>query len=374
MNFDDIRPYNDSEIQAAMQRVAALDLAPQIVRFVYPEADIAVQLKRLADVKTSLELQSTFMNDAIKRIIELTTDGLTHTGLGYLRRRGNYLFLSNHRDITLDAFLLQHLLLEEKGKTSYIVFGDNLLAMPAAADLFRCNKLISMHRGGTPRAFYESLAHLSRYLHLLIEEQQLHEALGHARHVSPGPADVLQGILPLRLAAPAILKMLAMGSDCKQLEALEALNIVPMSISYEWDPCDTMKANELAVSETGEYKKAPGEDLASVVTGIQGHKGRVHLSIGKPLSPEELVPADGEDLFEHVARVVDSRIIHSYKLMPSNYAAYDMLNHRSRFRSRYGAATMLELEHRMATLADEKRRKLLLEMYANPVVSALETR
>ena len=172
MNFDDIRPYNDSEIQAAMQRVAALDLAPQIVRFVYPEADIAVQLKRLADVKTSLELQSTFMNDAIKRIIELTTDGLTHTGLGYLRRRGNYLFLSNHRDITLDAFLLQHLLLEEKGKTSYIVFGDNLLAMPAAADLFRCNKLISMHRGGTPRAFYESLAHLSRYLHLLIEEQR----------------------------------------------------------------------------------------------------------------------------------------------------------------------------------------------------------
>ncbi len=365
MNFDDIRPYNDSEIQAAMQRVAALDLAPQIVRFVYPEADIAVQLKRLADVKTSLELQSTFMNDAIKRIIELTTDGLTHTGLGYLRRRGNYLFLSNHRDITLDAFLLQHLLLEEKGKTSYIVFGDNLLAMPAAADLFRCNKLISMHRGGTPRAFYESLAHLSRYLHLLIEEQRQSVWIAQKNGRAKDGLD---------RTAPAILKMLAMGSDCKPLEALEALNIVPMSISYEWDPCDTMKANELAVSETGEYKKAPGEDLASVVTGIQGHKGRVHLSIGKPLSPEELVPADGEDLFEHVARVVDSRIIHSYKLMPSNYAAYDMLNHRSRFRSRYGAATMLELEHRMATLADEKRRKLLLEMYANPVVSALETR
>lgn len=365
MNFDDIRPYNDQEIPAAMQRVAALDVAPQIVRFVYPDADIAGQLQRLASVKSSLELQSTFMNDAIKRIINLTTDGLTYTGLGYLRRKGSYLFISNHRDITLDAFLLQHLLLEQKGKTSYIVFGDNLLAMPAAADLFRCNKLISMHRGGTPRAFYESLAHLSRYLHILIEQE--HQSVWIAQKNGRAKDG-------LDRTAPAILKMLAMGSDQKPLGALAALNIVPMSISYEWDPCDAMKANELALSEEGEYKKAPGEDLASVVTGIQGRKGRVHLSIGRPLSPDELVPADGEDIFEHVAKVVDSRIIHNYKLMPSNYAAYDMLYSSSRFRSRYGAATVLELEHRSSALADDNRRRRLLEMYANPVVSALGRR
>ncbi len=358
MNYDDIRPFTDAEVPAAMQRIGSMDVTPQIVHFVYPESDVKSQIGRLLAVRSVRELQATFMNDAIKRIVAATTDGLTCSGLGYLRRGGNYMFVSNHRDITLDAFLLQHLLLEHKGDTSYIVFGDNLLAMPAAADLFRCNRLISMHRGGSPRAFYESLRHLSEYLHHLIEDEH------HSVWIAQKNGRAKDGI---DQTAPAIVKMLALGSDKAPLQALSALHIVPMSISYEWDPCDAMKANELALSRTGKYEKAPGEDLASVVTGIQGYKGKVHLAIGKPLSNSELQPADGEDLYEHVAHVLDRRIQSAYRLMPSNFVACDLLDGTTRYRAHYDAATVKRLHSRMEPLAGDERRTLLLENYANPV-------
>lgn len=362
MNFDDIRPCTDAEVPAALERIGQLDVLPQIIKYVYPNSDIKKEIARLLSIRSVRELQSTFMNDAIRRIVESTTDGLTFSGLNRLRRGGNYLFISNHRDITLDAFLLQHLLLEHKGDTSYIIFGDNLLAMPAAADLFRCNKLISMSRGGTPRAFYNSLHHLSEYIHQLIVEE--HQSIWIAQKNGRAKDGIDS-------TAPAIIKMLTLGSDKPPLEALSDLHLVPMSISYEWDPCDAMKANELFLSRQGKYTKAPNEDLTSVVTGIVGHKGMVHLHIGAPLTPAELTPADGEDLFEHVASVLDGHIQHSYRLMPSNYAAYDMLHGTTRFRRRYTPATTQQLQQRQSQLPNDDRRHLLLQSYANPVHSIL---
>ena len=362
MNFDDIRPYTDAEVPAALERIGQLDVLPQIIKYVYPKSDIGKETARLLSLRTVRELQSTFMNDAIRRIVESTTDGLTFSGLNRLRRGGNYLFVSNHRDITLDAFLLQHLLLEHKGETSYIIFGDNLLAMPAAADLFRCNKLISMSRGGTPRAFYNSLHHLSEYIHQLIVEE--HQSVWIAQ--KNGRAK--DGI---DTTAPAIVKMLALGSNKPPVEALADLHLVPMSISYEWDPCDAMKANELYMSSKGKYTKAPNEDLTSVVTGIVGHKGKVHLNIGQPIAAAELVPANGEDVFDHVASVLDGRIQRGYHIMPSNYAAYDMLTGGTRFLRRYSVSTTLQLRQRQEQLPDDERRHLLLQAYANPVIQTL---
>lgn len=362
MNFDDIRPCTDAELPAALARIGSQPVLPQIIKFVYPESDIKRETERLMAVRTVREFQSTFMNDAIKRIIASTTDGFTFSGLNHLRRNGNYLFISNHRDITLDAFLLQHLLLEYKGETSYIIFGDNLLAMPAAADLFRCNKLVSMSRGGTPRAFYNSLQHLSQYIHQLIVEER------HSIWIAQKNGRAKDGI---DATAPAIIKMLTLGSTKPQLEALVDLHLVPMSISYEWDPCDAMKANELYLSGKGKYEKAPNEDLTSVVTGIVGHKGKVHLNIGAPLTPAELQPAEGEDLFDHVSAVLDHRIQHGYSLMPSNYAAYDLLHGTSRYRRHYTAATTRQLQQRQQQLPDDERRRLLLQAYANPVIQTL---
>ena len=362
MNYDDIRPCTDAELPAAMQRIAQQSVLPQIIKFVYPDSDIQQEIARLRAIESIHDFQSTFMNDAIKRIIASTTDDFTYSGLNRLRRGGNYLFVSNHRDITLDAFLLQHLLLELKGDTSYIVFGDNLLAMPAAADLFRCNKLISMSRGGSPRAFYNSLHHLSEYIHQLVVEER------HSVWIAQKNGRAKDG---LDTTAPAIVKMLSLGSTKPPQEALADLHIVPMSISYEWDPCDTMKANELHLSSKGHYTKAPDEDFTSVVTGIVGHKGRVHLNIGAPLTPAELQPADGEDIFEHVASVLDSRIQHGYKLMPSNFAAYDLFNGVTRFRRRYSPAIVRQLQERQSQLPDDDSRRLLLQAYANPVMQTL---
>lgn len=357
--FDDIRPYTDEELPAALQRIAAWDLFPQVIRFIYPTVDVTAKKEEILQIKSVHELQATLMNDAIKRIIATTTQGFTYSGLNHLRRGVPYLFVSNHRDITLDAFLLQHLLLEQRGCTSHIVFGQNLLALPVMEDLFRCNKLIGMPRGGSPRQFYESLHHLSDYLHHLVVEQHQSVWIAQRNGRAKDGRD---------LTAPAVIKMLCLGGDGSPLQRLAELNLVPMSISYEWDPCDAMKANELFLSRSGSYQKAPGEDIKSVVTGIIGNKGRVHLSIGAPLTLRDLTPPAGADLSEHVASLLDQRIHNLFKPMPTHYAASHLLGQRS-FPGRYTQHTLNGLQARLNALPDDDRRQLLLQMYANALAN-----
>ena len=358
--FDDIRPYTDEELPAALRRITEWKDFPQAIKFIYPNGNITEIKERLLNIKTVHEFQATLMNDAIGRIINTTTDGFTHSGLNHLRRGVAYLFVSNHRDITLDAFLLQRLLIEHRGDTSHIVFGQNLLSIPVMEDLFRSNKLIRMERGGSPRAFYDSLHHLSEFLnHLVINQRQsvwIAQKNGRAKDGND-------------TTAPAMIKMLCLGCQNDPLQRLTDLHLVPVSISYEWDPCDLMKANELYQSQKGEYQKAPDEDIKSVVSGIIGPKGKVHLTIGAPLSKRELTPADGEDLFEHVATLLDHRIRGNYRLMPTNYAAFALLTGQHTT-GRYTQHTIDGLKARMSSLPHEEMRRLLLENYANPVFNS----
>ena len=356
-SFDDIRPYNDAEIPAAMQAIAEWELFPQIIRFIYPDGDIEAARKRLLAITNIHQFQSTFMNDAIRRIVKETTAGFTFSGLQHLRRGVPYLFVSNHRDITLDAFLLQHLLMEHRGTTSHIVFGQNLLSLPIMEVLFRSNKMIRMERGGSPRAFYNSLQHLSDYLNTLVGERQsvwIAQKNGRAKDGND-------------TTAPAVIKMLTLGGEGDALQTLNRLHIVPMSISYEWDPCDAMKATELMLSRKGSYEKAPDEDLRSVVSGIIGQKGHVHLAIGAPLSPRELQPAEGADVAEHVAKVLDLHIQHNYRLMPSNYAAYSIVSGKC-LPMRYTQQTLDRLKERAKALPAEAR-DILFNTYAQPVMA-----
>ena len=356
-NFDDIRPYTDAEIPAAMRRLADWDLFPQMVRFIYPNTDTDEARTRILGIKTIHQFQATVMNDAIRRIIAETADTFTFHGLHHLRRGRPYLFVSNHRDITLDAFLLQHLLIEHRGDTSHIVFGQNLLSMPIIEVIFRSNKLIRMERGGTPRAFYNSLHHLSCYLNHLVADS------GQSVWIAQRNGRAKDGI---DTTAPAMIKMLTLGGKGDPLQTLCDLHLVPVSVSYEWDPCDAMKATERLLSRNGNYRKAPDEDLKSVVTGIIGHKGRIHLEIGRPLSPRDLQPDDGEDLSTHVARVLDKRIRKGYRLMPTNYAAHDMLAGHTRS-GKYTQRTVDTLTRRADALSHPDARRYILEMYANPV-------
>lgn len=355
--FDDIRPYTDAELPAALQRIADWKDFPQAMRFIYPNADITALREQILKIKSIHEFQATLMNDAISRIIRSTTDGFTSSGMNRLRRGVPYLFISNHRDITLDAFLLQHLLMQYRGDTSHIVFGQNLLSMPVMEDLFRSNKLIRMERGGTPRAFYNSLQHLSEYLnHLILNERQsvwIAQKNGRAK----------DGV---DSTAPAMLKMLCLSDNRDPLQRLCDLHLVPISISYEWDPCDTMKANELYFSRQGKYTKSPDEDLRSVVSGIIGPKGHVHLTIGAPLTRRELNPPEGSDLFEHVASVLDQRIQSGYRLMPTNYLAYNLLTGQEQH-GRYTEHTRSHFFQRLDTLPRPEMRQIMIETYAAPL-------
>lgn len=360
-SFDDIRPFRDDEINAAMKRISHHPMFPQLTRFIYPDLSIEAAVHQLEAIQTVHELQTSFMIEAIRRIIESFSDGFTSSGLHNLRRGKSYLFVSNHRDITLDAFLLQYLLLRDRGDSSYIVFGENLLSSGNVTDMFRSNKLISMSRGGSPRAFYESLRHLSTYInHLIVEEHQsvwIAQKNGRAK----------DGI---DITAPAIIKMLALGGGGDPLQTLSDLHIVPMAISYEWEPCDLLKVNELYQSSHGTYVKAEGEDLNSIVTGIIAPKGKIHLSLARPLTVAELCPPPNTDLFEHVAALIDRRIRRAYRLMPTNYLAADLLAGTHRYHQHYNAALHHHFTQRMNQLPEPAQRDLFLRLYANPVYSA----
>lgn len=358
--FDDIRPYYDSEIPAVVERIAHWELIPQILRFTYPNEKVEDVMNRLRNIKTVMEFQKTFMIDAIKRTIKTTSDGFSYSGFDYIRRNKPCLFLSNHRDITLDAALLQTVLIDRQRETSYIVFGSNLLETPMMRDLYLSNKLIQMPRGGNPRAFYRSLDHLSRYIHHLIVDEHQSVWIAQKNGRAKDGHDT---------TAPAIIKMLTMGHEDSS-KALADLNIVPLAISYEWDPCDLMKANELYLKAHGGYHKVEGEDTNSVATGIIGNKGHIHLSIGKPLTLSELTADNKRDLADHVAEVLDRRIQKLYRLMPTNYLAYDLLTGSTKHRQHYTPDIKNRFEQRMSQLPEEEQRQIYLRMYANPVISA----
>ena len=213
-------------------------------------------------------------------------------------------------------------------------------------------------------AFYRSLQHLSRYIHHLVVEQRKSVWLAQKNGRSKDGVDT---------TAPAIIKMLTLGSNKPALQALADLHIIPVAVSYEWDPCDLMKANELYHKAHGGYHKVEGEDTNSVTTGIIGPKGHIHLSFGKPLSHAELAgeKAPGEkDLADHVAAVLDRRIQKIYKLMPTNYLAYDLLEGNSHHRHYYTSEAKNQFLQRMNQLPEGDCRRIFLEMYANPVISA----
>lgn len=358
--FDDIRPYYDSEIPAAVGRIANWELIPQILRFIYPHEKVEETMQRLRNIKTVKELQFTFMYDAICRIVDTTTEGFTYSGFDYIKRGHPYLFISNHRDITLDAFLLQKVLISRQRETSYIVFGNNLMETPLMRDLYLSNKLIQMERGGgNPMAFYRSLQHLSNYIHHLVVDQHQTVWIAQKNGRSKDGIDT---------TAPAIIKMLTLGGNANPTQTLADLHIVPLSISYEWDPCDLMKANELFRKTYGEYHKVEGEDTNSVATGIIGPKGHVHLSIGKPLSAAELTGDSSKEIADHVATVLDRRIQKLYHLMPTNYLAYDLLNGTPQHRQHYSAEIKNQFLQRMSQLPEGEAQQIFIKMYANPVI------
>ena len=323
--FADIRPFNDVEVPAALQRLLAdpeFVTAVTRLRFKWAPAALTGLLQPLVRMGLRRELAAVdgveslqhIIEQYLSRMIEDTTSGFTVSGLDQLPTGQAYLFMSNHRDITLDPAFTNYALYHEGRETVRIAIGDNLLTKPYVSDLMRLNKSFIVQRSARgPRQVLKAYQGLSAYIRHSIHEDQVPIWIAQREGRAKDGIDRTE---------PAIIKMLAMSQDKQRqsfAEYIGSLRIVPVSISYELDPCDGMKAAELhAVASSGGYEKAEHEDVASIASGIAGQKGQVHVAFGQPLG-------DGLDSPEAVAAALDLQIVNNYQLHSTNLYAWHWL-------------------------------------------------
>jgi len=366
--FDDIRPYYDEEIPAAMKRIAHSDVFPLLASFVYPDEPLESVRKRVEAFQTTREFQHDTMYKVNEQVILRSTNGFTCTGIERLSPNESYLFVSNHRDIMLDASLLQYFLVSKGFETSEITFGANLMTHPVVVDVGKSNKMFRVERpGGSIRDFYRSSLHLSEYIrHVITEKHQSVWIAQRNGRTKDGIDATDQGII----------KMFCLSEPRDKIAAIADLHIVPISISYEWEPCDVLKALELYQSQFMRYVKKPGEDLNSILTGITQSKGRVHMALCEPLSEPELMALEGQTNVEYhkaVAQLIDRRINTAYRLYPNNYIAHDLLYGNRRYQKMYSQddfdafAARLEKLDRYDSFDLERLKEIFLGIYANPV-------
>lgn len=372
--FDSIRPYNDDEVPAVLARLLADQAFLEILtQFRFPRLArscswllmplIAFLLRRAAKGINNVATLQDKVERYVDRIIDHATDGVTYSGVERLTAGSAYLLLANHRDIVMDPAFVNYAVYHAGLPTPRIAIGDNLLQKPFVSDLMRLNKSFIVHRSLSGRR--EKLAAyqlLSAYInHSIITDQQsiwIAQAEGRAKDGNDRTDS-------------AILKMLHISRKSEPFaEVITELNLTPVSISYEYDPCDQAKARELYIrATTGSYEKAPGEDDSSIARGITGYKGRVHVNFAAPIdTPFE----DSKQL----AALVDRQILSGYRLFPAHHLAYDMWSERDPalavpraselFSAQELAAAQAQWQARLAACPAEHQPFLVLQ-YANPV-------
>lgn len=367
--FLDIEPYNREESEAACQR---LKQNPQFIyalaNAMYPGLDEATYAKRVAFVKGVLSRlddvhgyddfqKSITCGVFLESIISDTIDGFTFSGLENLDAGKSYLFISNHRDIVLDCALLDLALYRSGKGLCEMAIGDNLLANKAVEDIFKLNGAIIVKRDLPVREKYLETIRLSEYF---VEKI----ASGKSIWVAQKSGRSKDG---LDLTHPSIIKMLFLSNRRKGIsfaDTIRSCHIVPVAVSYEYDPNDIAKAREEVITiENGEYNKSSHEDVFSMIRGLRGYKGRVHISVGSELTGEYADP-------ESVAAELDRQIHSDYMLWPTNWFSYDMLCGNEENSDKYEGFDKAAFLSRFAHL-NESVRDFILNSYANPVRSAL---
>lgn len=365
--FDDIRPYYDAEISSAMSRIARSDVFPVLASWIFPGRDLEDVRRMVLSFKTIKEFQFGVMIPVNRQIIERSITELTFRGFEKLNPDMQYLFVSNHRDIMLDASLLQYLFAQRERDTTEITFGANLMTKGLITDIGKSNKMFRVERGGKLKDFYMSSRHLSDYIrYTLTDKKQSVWIAQRNGRTKDGDDHTDQGII----------KMFCMSCPEDKIKALSDLHIVPVSISYEWESCDVMKAIELYESRLEKYIKKPGEDLTSILTGIIQHKGRVNFTLGDEITEDDLIQYDSctnNDYHRLVAQLLDERINGGYKLYPNNYVAHDIRHGQTRFAAYYTPSDKMKFMKYMECLNDydvddiDILKDLFLGIYANPV-------
>ena len=372
--FESISPYTDAEAAEALSKLAEYPLLSHVSQQFFPEESPDFLKNLLKNIKTIDEFQVLVMQKFVRWVLEHTAKNFSYDGIANIDPNKKFLALSNHRDIILDPAITQLVLYANGIPMTEIAVGDNLITNKTIEYLIRSNRMIKVVRGISARELYLCSQLLSRYIRLNITEQRSSIWLAQRQGRTKNGYDITE---------QGLLKMLDMSGGADFQTNFEELNIIPMSISYEYEPCDILKARELVISRKSKYVKAEGEDLNSIMVGIMQPKGNIHLNIGTPLTSEEIAQAaqsDKNDRYQVIRNAVDKRVIQGYRLWPNNYIAYDIVNSTDKYAANYTAEDKAKflgyMEHQLGTVEPEinrdELREVFLGIYANPVVAKEE--
>ena len=368
--FDSICPYTDEEAVIALGKLADHPVVLEVSKALFPNEEKEFLRNVLKNIKSIDEFQMLVMKKAVTWVLDHTAHNFSYDGIGNFKKiNGRFLALSNHRDIILDPAITQVVLYQNGMQTTEIAVGSNLLANEYVEALIRSNRMIKVIRGINARSLYLSSQLLSKYIRSCITSGKNSIWIAQREGRTKNGIDTTE---------QGLLKMLDMSGTKDFTSNFEELNIVPLSISYEYEPCDIMKARELLISRTQKYVKGPKEDLISIMTGIQQQKGNIHLNIGEPLTHDEIQEAScctKNDRYQAIRHAVDIRVIEGYKLWKTNYIGYDMANHSYKYSHLYSPADVeafteyveQQLDKVEKSLNRSDLRDILLRIYGNPV-------
>ena len=369
--FDTIRPWEPEDLPEVYERLLSNPQFKQVLAYLYPQVPFEMIAQKLKACKTNMEFQLAFAYDFVHGILKKAATGC-EMDCAAIDNTRNYTFISNHRDIVLDSAILDVLLVDNKFKTTCeIAIGDNLLSLPWVKDLVRVNKAFIVERALSMRQMLMSSKRLSDYMHFAIKEKNENIWIAQREGRAKDSDDRTQ---------KSILQMMSMGGEGSIIDRLKQLHLVPLAISYEYDPCDYLKAKEYQQKrDDADWKKGPTDDLVSMQTGIFGYKGHVHYHAAPCLDAylDSLDPdMPKQDLYNKVAAHIDHEIHSNYRLCPGNYVALDLLENTTSHASEYteedkqkfmkyieGQLAKIDLPNKDEAYLKEK----ILTMYANLV-------
>ena len=370
--FDAIRPFYDSEINSALLKVKDHPMMKALMNFAFPALPDEDWKDQLTKTHSTRDFQCNFIYQALTQVLKKSSDGITTSGFDTLEPNTSYIFISNHRDIILDTSLLNACLFDHGLVMTASAIGDNLVQKEFLYILSKLNRNFLVQRGLSPREMLQSSKLLSEYIgQLLLRENRSVWIAQREGRTKDGNDATHQGVL----------KMLGMGSDeANLMDYFKKIKIVPVSISYEYDPTDALKMPQLMAEANKEiYIKNKNEDFTTLMSGIMGQKKRIHIHVGKVINEElDFIKAEFDNSNKQIqalAQEIDHSILQSYKLWPTNYIAYDILHQTETYKHLYSEAEKSLFERRLEMRIDENhpiQRAGFLAMYANPVVNKLK--
>lgn len=363
--FDDIRFFNDEEVNIALQSAVRHPMIKELFNYTFPEKDYDEIKKIVLSCNSINDFQRDVIRKTALRVLQDTSAGLTTSGFEQLKSDQSYLYISNHRDIVLDTSLLNVKLFDHELIRTASAIGDNLVQRPFVNALSKLTRNFIVKRGVGPRETLLSSKKLSEYIHYLLKNLNRSVWIAQRQGRTKDGNDITE---------QGVLKMIALAAGkTPVLEYLNTLKIVPVSISYEYDPTDILKVPELLAKEAHqEYIKSENEDFNSILKGALGQKKRIHIAASSPLQLDVLPAQSVNQTLQNVASLLDYYIQNNYKLWPTNYVAYDLLHDSKVYRNHYTDSDMTYFERRLrlrVNIEDKKAVTSFLSMYAMPVVN-----